>query len=248
MSQLFRFGAVVVGALVGCNQVLGIDESFVDPALEADGRGEGGERSVPLPSANAGEPANGAGGAPRGAEQPESGGVAGTTGGSSDDVCAQYCELMGEHCVGEALQYRDEAQCLRICRAFPVGGIDDDRVNTASCRRRYAAKARYLAGPELTTGCAYAGPGGDGRCGSNCEGLCSIAMAACTAEVSDPYYYESFDACLLDCEDLPMTRYEYGAVSAGNSLECRLFHASSAIMGDADEHCEHTLGITLCAD
>lgn len=238
---------MLVGALVGCNQLLRIDESFVDPALEGDGRGEGGERSAPLPSANAGEPASG-GGAAGGAEQPASGGAAGANGAASDDVCAQYCELMGEHCVGEALQYRDEAQCLRICRAFPVGTIDDDRVNTASCRRRYAGKARYLAGPELATGCAYAGPGGDGRCGTNCEGFCSIAMAACSAEVSDPYFYESFDACLLDCEPLAMTRYEYGAVSAGNSLECRLFHASSAIMGDEDEHCEHTLGITLCAE
>jgi hypothetical protein len=247
LSQLFRLSAVLVGALVGCNQLLGIDESFVDPALEGDGRGEGGEGSAPLPSANAGEPAS-RGGAPGGAEQPESGGAAGATGAASDDVCAQYCELMGEHCVGEALQYRDEAQCLRICRAFPVGAVDDDRVNTASCRRRYAGKARYLAGAELATGCAYAGPGGDGRCGTNCEGFCSIAMTACSAKVSDPYFYESVAACLLDCEGLAMTRYEYGAVSAGNSLECRLFHASSAIMGDADEHCEHTLGITLCAD
>lgn len=247
MSQLFRLSFVLVGALVGCNQLLGIEESFVDPALEVDGRGAGGEPIAPLPSASAGGPASG-GGAPGGDEQPESGGAAGATAAAPDDVCAQYCELMGEYCVGESLQYRDEAQCLRICRAFPVGALDDDRVNTASCRRRYAAKARYLAGPELATGCAYAGPGGDGRCGSNCEGLCSIAMTACSAVVSEPYFYESFDACLLDCEGLPMTRYQYGAVSAGNSLECRLFHASSAIMGDADEHCEHTLGITLCAD
>jgi hypothetical protein len=245
LSQLLRFGTVLVCALVGCNQLLGIDESFVDPALEDDGRADGGERSSPLPSGNGGEPASN-GGAPGGAEQPHAGGAAGAA--ASDDVCAQYCDLMGEHCVAEALQYRDKEQCLRICRALPVGAIDDDRVNTASCRRRYAGKTRYLAGPELATTCAYAGPGGDGRCGTNCEGFCSIAMAACSAEVSEPYFYESFDACLLDCEELPMTRYEYGAVSAGNSLECRIFHASSAIMADADEHCEHTLGITLCAE
>jgi hypothetical protein len=245
LSQRLGSSLLLVGVLVGCNQLLGIDESFVDPALEGDSRGKAGEQSAQPPSASAGERASG-GGAPSGAEQPGSGGAAGAT--AADEICAQYCELMGEYCVGESLQYRDAAQCLRVCRAFPVGEIDDDRVNTASCRRRYAAKARYLAGPELATGCAYAGPGGDGRCGSNSEGFCSIAMAACSAEASGPYYYESLDACLLDCDGLTMTRYQYGAVSAGNSLECRLFHASSAIMGDADEHCEHTLGITLCAD
>jgi hypothetical protein len=249
LSPLLRVGALLVFGAVGCNQLLGIDESFVDPALEETDPAGGGERSTPPAGTSAGEPAS-LGGSPGRDGDPQPNGGAGGAGGAapSDDVCEQYCELIGEHCVGEALQYRDDAQCLRICRALPVGEIDDDRVNTASCRRRYAGKTRYLAGPELATGCAYAGPGGDGRCGSNCEGFCAIAMAACSAEVSDPYFYESLDACLEDCEGLPMTRYEYGAVSAGNSLECRLFHASSAIMSDADEHCEHTLGITLCAE
>jgi len=131
---------------------------------------------------------------------------------------------------------------------MPVGSIEDDRVNTASCRRRYAGKSRYLAGPELATNCRYAGPGGDGRCGSNCEGLCSIAMSACDATSSDPYFYRSFDDCLADCEKVPESAYVYGSEAAGNSLECRLFHASSAIMSDPDEHCEHVLGVTLCVD
>jgi len=61
-------------------------------------------------------------------------------------------------------------------------------------------------------------------------------------------FYDSIVDCLRDCADLPAAPYQYGTVSSGNSLECRLFHASSAIMGDADEHCEHTLGISLCAD
>lgn len=245
MSPRLRASALLVSALVGCNQLLGIEQSFVDPALDRDGEAEGGERSTPPGAGSSAGPA-----APSGASgdtsEPPVGGAGGT--GPTDDVCQDYCDLMREQCVGEALQFRDDAQCLQVCRAFPVGSLDDDRVNTASCRRRYAAKARYLAGPELATTCGYAGPGGDGRCGSNCEGFCTIAMTACRAGATDPYVYDSFDACLLDCEDLPMTRYEYGTVSAGNSLECRLFHASSAIMADADEHCEHALGITLCSE
>lgn len=243
MNRLVRGCALLIGALAGCNQLLGIDESFVDPALEPSVLGEGGERAV---TARGGSPAGPSGGSLGDAGEPPEGGAAGAP--ARGDVCEQYCDLMGEHCVGDALQYRDDAQCLKICRAFPVGALDDDRVNTASCRRRYAGKIRYLAGPELVTACGYAGPGGDGRCGSNCEGFCTIAMAACRPEVTEPYFYESFDDCLLDCEGLPSSRYQYGAISAGNSLECRLFHASSAIMGDADEHCEHTLGIALCTE
>jgi hypothetical protein len=243
---LVRSTLLLAAALASCNQLLGIEESFVDPALGQGipAAGEGGERNAGEAGGNAGAPSSG--GAPSGGETTAAG-AAGAP-GSEADICAQYCALMSEHCLGDAAQYRDDAQCLKICRALPVGELDDDRVNTASCRRRYAGKARYLAGAELTTNCRYAGPGGDGRCGSNCEGLCSVTMAACRLEVSDPYYYESLDTCLLDCEGLPAAAYGYGLTSAGNSLECRLFHASSAMMNDADEHCEHALGITLCTD
>jgi hypothetical protein len=243
LSTFTKGSALLVVALVGCNQLLGIEESFVDPALEPSVLSGGGERTV---DAQGGSPTHPSGGSPEGPGEPPAGGAAGAP--AKADVCEQYCDLMDEHCVGDALQYRDTAQCLKICRTYPVGAADDDRVNTAACRRRYAGKARYLAGAELSTTCGYAGPGGDGRCGSNCEGLCTIAMAACRPELTEPYFYDSFGACLADCEGLPSSRYQYGAISAGNSLECRLFHASSAIMADADEHCEHTLGITLCAE
>jgi hypothetical protein len=239
-----------------CNQVLGIEESFVDPSLEGTpGSDSGGKSGAAPKEGDGGERAALGGSSPAlGGAEGDGGGGGDSVGGqggaaaSEEDVCDQYCALMSELCVGEALQYKDVAQCLTICRTFPLGEIDDDRVNTASCRRRYAGKARYLAGAELATNCAYAGPGGASKCGSDCEGLCSISMVACGPGVSDPYYYASVDDCLADCAGLPSSRYEYGAISSGGSLECRLFHASSAIMADADEHCEHALGITLCTD
>ena len=246
-----RATALALWAVVGCSQVLGIEDSFVDPALEPQlsvdgqgGRGAAGSSGA----ASLGGALGDEGPSSAGSERVADGGAPAGAGGRAQTSCEQYCDLMGELCVGDALQYRDAAQCLRICAALPAGAINDDRVNSASCRRRYAGKARYLAGVELATTCRYAGPGGDGRCGSNCEGLCSIAMAACGPGLSDPYFYESIDDCLRDCADLPAAPYQYGKISSGNSLECRLFHASSAIMADADEHCEHTLGISLCAD
>lgn len=238
-------------AAVGCSQVLGIDEAFVDPALErgaGGGSGTGGSHS----GGNTVSAATGGNPLPGGASgMGEAGSSAGAAGAANPvDVCERQCAELGEFCVGDALQYRDNEQCLRICRALPPGASDDDRVNTASCRARYADKVRYLAGPELATTCRYAGPGGDGRCGSNCEGLCTVIMAACGPGLSDPFFYPSLDDCLLDCRGVPKadSGYVYGTVAAGASLECRLFHASSAIMSDPDEHCEHALGITLCAE
>jgi hypothetical protein len=252
LSTLRRYGLRAAGAvalaLVGCNQLLGIEESFVDPALEPapEGGGEGGERSEASTGGSPAEPSSG--GSDIGGER-ASGGTAGAAGAPGEpDLCEEYCALMRDHCVGDAAQYRDDAQCLTICRTFPEGTLDDDRVNTVSCRRRYASKARYLAGPELAADCSNAGPGGNGRCGSYCEGLCTVTMAACNRDVSDPYFYASLEDCLADCGPLPSSRYQYGTEASGNSLECRLFHASSALMADADEHCEHSLGITLCTD
>jgi hypothetical protein len=249
LSKLLRLVGLAWAGLAGCNQVLGIEESFVDPSLDPSGV-EGGRATGGAPSDDEREPA---GGAPGGAGQSGLDAVGGASAGAAgapttDDLCQDYCSLMGDHCVGAAAQYRDEAQCLTICRTFPPGQLDDDNVNTASCRRRYASKARYLAGLELATDCANAGPGGNGRCGGYCDGLCTVTMAACSADLSAPFFYGSVDECLAACEGLPSSRYQYATASSGNSVECRLFHASSAIMADADEHCEHALGITLCAE
>jgi hypothetical protein len=255
---------LVLASSAGCGQLLGIDEAFVDPTLTAGATAGGGVGGMSAPAGRggstgdmpggAGNPSSEAGASGAGAGDQAGGpgasssGQGGVGGTEAADVCEQQCELIGEFCVGDAQQYRDQAQCLRICRALPAGAVDDDRVNSASCRRRYAGKARYLAGVELAANCRYAGPGGDGRCGSNCQGLCSIVMAACRPGLSDPYFYASFEECLSDCEGLPDAPYVYGTVAEGNTLECRLFHASSAIMEDADEHCEHALGVTLCQE
>ncbi len=49
---------------------------------------------------------------------------------------------------------------------------------------------------------------------------------------------------------MPTTTLEYSgndpAVSDGDHALCRLFHVTSAAMADADEHCEHAMGVTLC--
>jgi hypothetical protein len=74
-------------------------------------------------------------------------------------------------------------------------------------------------------------------------------MGTCTADITEIYSYPSTAACLSDCAMVPTEPpFEYGAdsVADGDSLSCRLFHGISAAMADAEEHCEHSRGVTLC--
>ena len=100
--------------------------------------------------------------------------------------------------------------------------------------------------------CREAGPGGDGECGSNCEGYCTLMMGVCTEEEALLYRYESFESCMQACEALPVSSVPYSTtdpeVSDGNHVQCRLFHVTSAAMLDAEEHCEHAMGVVLCEE
>lgn len=166
-------------------------------------------------------------------------------------LCDKYCEEIMEQCVGDMQQYRDLRQCSKVCKLFPEGELaSDDNENTVACRLRYAANARYAAGTEQSAYCRQAGPGGDGRCGTNCEGYCTLMMQVCSAEVTDIYRYETVSECIDACSALPVSDEPYSSASLvvadGNHVQCRLFHVTSAAMLDAEEHCEHAIGITLC--
>jgi hypothetical protein len=186
---------------------------------------------------------NGAGGGSSG-----DAGAAGAGGASGPTLCDQYCEVVTELCSATALQYKDRTQCLKVCALLPQGAVGDPDGNSVACRLKYASKARYAGGTELVAYCRQGGPGGDGRCGSNCDGFCSIAMPTCNKAETDPFYFASEAACQSTCQGLPNIPYVYGdlTVADGNSVQCRLFHAISAVMADPGEHCEHVMGRTLC--
>jgi hypothetical protein len=176
-------------------------------------------------------------------------GAAGAGGAGGPSLCDQYCDTVTELCTGTMLQYKDKAQCLKVCALLPEGAVGDPDGNSVACRLKYASKGRYAAGSELAAYCRQAGAGGDGRCGGNCDGFCSIAMATCSKAETDPFYFATEQACQTTCQGLPNDiPYVYGDISVadGNSVQCRLFHAMSAVMADAGEHCEHVMGLTLC--
>ncbi len=182
---------------------------------------------------------------------PSIGSLAGGAGGqdAGPSPCAQYCDAIMSGCTDERAQYTDLAACLRICPLFPEGTPGDASGNSLQCRLNYARKA---SGEPLTY-CTWAGPGGDGKCGSNCEGFCSLMTLTCTSattvEAGD--YFDSEQECLRACGELP----DVGNYSASDSslqsgvdhVECRLYHINAAIFADdARTHCPHAMGQRLC--
>jgi hypothetical protein len=152
---------------------------------------------------------------------------------------AQY-EVMAV-CRGDQAQYPSRETCLAVCATLPPGEAGS-RENNLACRSRQVE----LAAIEPLVHCAFAGPGGGGECGSNCEGLCSITMPTCSAATASDYYAD-YEACLADCLTLPDLG-EYGAreeYSAGGHVQCRLYHVTAATQ-DAERHCPHALGESPC--
>lgn len=213
--------------------------------------GEGGEtHAVPATggaSATGGSSATG--GDDHGHGTSDDAGAAGAPSGPVD-LCDEYCDILDAVCTSNAEQYRDRDQCMTICHLLPqgtVGGPDDDSV---ACRLKYAQKTRYTNGEETAEYCREAGPGGDNRCGTVCEGYCTLMAQVCTEQSAGVYHFASNDDCMATCNGLPQATVPYSdtdpMVSDGNHALCRLFHVASAAMADTDEHCEHAMGVTLC--
>jgi hypothetical protein len=249
--------AIIVSALglASCIQVLGIEDARVDPALAgAGGHADGGAAG----SSGAGG-ANGPGGAGQtnldggaGAAMSNGGTDASTDRRDDDDggsaTCRRYCDDIMSYCTGNVKQYLDMMQCLKVCHIFPPGVVDGPDGNTAACRAKYAAKARYGSGSERDAYCRKAGPGSDGTCGAICDGFCTLMMPTCTEQKTAPYFFPTLDACLTTCRSLrdsPPFTVADGTLPDENTAQCRLFHVTSAVM-DPDEHCEHAMGVTMC--
>jgi hypothetical protein len=257
-----------------CSQILDIEQAHVDPTL-AGTAGSSQAGSQPAGSSNselssagqhdAGDAGNGSGGT----HDHVSGGSAGSStagstagGGGSAPVelglCERYCEQVTRTCKGKYEQYRTFDQCIRVCQRLPPGEPGDEDTNTVSCRLRQAE----FADSEPFVYCKSAGPLGEGKCGSNCVSYCSLMQESCTAESTagnvELSYFDSAQACLSACTELPETtgtvHYSSSATAdptsfVGNSVFCRTYHVAAALEDDApDEHCPHAMGGDPCID
>ena len=164
--------------------------------------------------------------------------------------CQDYCAKSRAVC-GDLLYRTDEA-CLATCALLPLKGM---ATNSVACRQQELNRA-VQTGEDLERYCANAGPGGNGACGSNCQNYCRLLAQACTdafkkyADIAT----EGDDGtavCVAKCEGLVDTHL-YDSTDDGNylgdTLQCRIVHATSSAI-DPLGHCAHAdLKSTKCLD
>lgn len=176
--------------------------------------------------------------------------------------CPTYCAEIQASCTGANAQYVDGEHCMAACLAFTVGTstADDMAGNTLGCRI-YHAGLPAMAEPGAH--CAHAGPAGkaltamsqEGCSGGDvCESFCAIQIKACGSleaplpgsprdATNNPLYrYRSMTSCVTACAAFDKT-HPYSTTAAGDSLACRLVHATNAaiaVMPNAVEECQYT--------
>ena len=161
---------------------------------------------------------------------------------SSLSLCDEYCEVVMEACPQD---YVTRDTCLGVCTLLPEGDLNEaSQTNTVACRLNAAKAAPAVSEREREVMCQAAGPGGGGVCGSNCESYCLLAEQACGDQLP------SLRDCERACEALgDSNRYDATLDHAGDTVQCRLVHLSSATV-EPEPHCGHAgLHATLwCVD
>jgi hypothetical protein len=258
---------LAVGALVllgGCSKVLDLPDRQLDPTFgttsptdTGGSGGSGGSSGGSGGSGGSGEAGQGGTAGQSIAGQAGSAGNAGSAGsagsaGAALPTCAEYCSLVDGTCLPDQdaaknhAVYPSETLCLAACAALPPGSPDKPEENSVYCRYQQAKKAASTQ--DFVDYCPPAGPGG-GRngdetvCGSNCDGYCTLMLAAC-AET-----FPTMTACQDACAMIPDLGNYNKSIQEGNSIQCRLYHVTAALeTGKAFYHCPHASGKSLCVE
>lgn len=156
-------------------------------------------------------------------------------------TCASYCSSIMGNCTGATdKQFGSVADCMNTCTHFPVGTAADMAGNTLGCRIYHAGAA---AGAPAVH-CRHAGPGGNGACGGDCEGFCTLVLGSCTG--ANMQYGGNMGMCMTACNGFATTPPYDSSKTGGNSFACRLYHATVA-SGTPNVHCAHTGAVsTTC--
>jgi hypothetical protein len=184
----------------------------------------------------------------------------------SDDApikldCTSYCSEIQANCTDSDAQYPDLEHCVRTCHSFAVGAsqLTDTTGNTLGCRIHHASAAMTMPASH----CPAAGPAGDqvtarppAACsgGDVCASFCTLEIVACgsldaplsgnpTDDSDRPLaQYQNMTACVAACANLDKT-HPYSTSAVGDTLACRLYHATSAanaVTPNAAMHCSLT--------
>jgi len=160
----------------------------------------------------------------------------GAGGGSATLSCDSYCTTIMANCKADNAQFETVENCVASCKSYPEGTAADQDGNTLGCRTYHAGAAKDA--PAMH--CTHAGPGGDGVCGSNCDGFCQIAMMYCTG--ADEVYADDA-ACQADCKAHGTDVKFDVSKDSGNEVACLLSHVQAASTVPSD-HCGGDLAAT----
>ncbi|MEZ4335615.1 MAG: DUF4331 family protein [Sandaracinaceae bacterium] len=114
--------------------------------------------------------------------------------------------------------------------------------NSIGCRTYHGGSP---AGEDPVLHCPHASYAGADTCGSWCEVYCTAAMSVCTG---DNAIYDSMASCMTACA--PMDDTAAIGVTDGDTVQCRLYHLSVAVLDDdAVTHCPHAseFGAGVCS-
>lgn len=165
--------------------------------------------------------------------------------------CPSYCTQIQANCTGANAQYPTEANnahCLAACESFTKGTLGEMTGNTLGCRLYHSGAPAMT---DATLHCPHAGPAGDkiggtgAFCGDACASFCTLEIKACgvTGDAGGNGQYADMAACMTACNGFDKTHL-YTITSSGDSLACRLYHATNAaITGMATAHCPHTAAV-----
>jgi hypothetical protein len=159
------------------------------------------------------------------------------------DACTTYCTAALANCSGADTIYATMDQCQAACAGMPEGDPADTSGNTAWCRAYHAGAAAGMP----ATHCPHASLSGSNVCGSPCDAYCSQAAANCSGQGSaEQADYADQASCLTACALFPSGSWND---SAGDTQECRGYHASFPAAGDPLLHCAHagTSGGGVCS-
>lgn len=155
--------------------------------------------------------------------------------------CAAYCDTIMQNCKAELQEYISVPVCLAICSRFDIGIAGEQTHDSLACRVYHAGEAAR----DPATHCKHAGPLGTPACAPDpCIPYCTLNASLCRPLSLFPYDGGE-SQCQTEC-----AKFNYMAdagdllFTAGDSLNCRLYHLQSAYeVGNPQApltHCPHT--------
>jgi hypothetical protein len=159
--------------------------------------------------------------------------------------CTDYCNQVTTHCAGSNKVYDRPESCMAVCALMDpgdrLGGSNDSTTtNTLACRIQLLGSNQVFEGNQ----CPSVGPGGNDKCGNDCEALCTLRRQVCAGIPEEAGLDEITDlgTCERECAALAVKTLDTEEDIKGDTLQCRLVHASEAAISPqlAQTHCLHS--------